>query len=166
MGRRKKLQIKCRLNRTWTVITKSWLSNIFSLFPFSLSSFFFPFLPEIVSQNISLSVCLSVHALIRINTDAIVLFGLPNNREIRNVLTLLYYGEAYSWVKRWFLLNTEGSFQESPESPKIHRPYVVLVLNNHANRNLKFRETIYNLCSPELLPVLPMCFVTPTHEQL
>ena len=133
---------------------------VFSIFPF-----FFPLPSQILSHNISLSVFFLVNTLIRINTDAIVLFGLPN-RETRNVLSLLYHGEAYSWVKKWYQLTTEGSFQESPESTKIHRPYVVLVLNNHAKRNMKFRETIYNLCSPELLPVLPMCFITPTHSHL
>ena len=100
------------------------------------------------------------------NTDGLVLFGLPNNREIRNVLSLLYYGEAFSWVKKWFCQTTEDNFQESPESPKIHRPYVVLVLNSHANKSLKFRESIYNLCSPNLMPTLPMCFVTPTNTHM
>ena len=141
---------------------------IISIFPFPIFSLLLP-IWNLKCYSISShcrSICLSVYVLIRMNTDAIVLFGLPNKREIRNVLSLLYYGEAYSWVKKWFTLTTEGSFEESPESPKIHRPYVVLVLNNHANRQLKFRETVYNLCSPELLPVLPLCFVTPTHNPL
>ena len=74
---------------------------------------------------------------IRTNIDATVVFSLVL-RDLQTLLTQIYSGEQYSYVKR-LIQHLSNEFDEHPADKRVYRPYIILGLNPSTKKTLQFR---------------------------
>ena len=74
---------------------------------------------------------------IRTNLDGIAVFSLVL-RELQTLLTQIYSGEQYTYVKR-LLKHLHDEFDEHPADKRVYRPVLILGLNPSTKKALQFR---------------------------
>ena len=74
---------------------------------------------------------------IRTNLDGVAVFSLVL-RELQTLLTQIYSGERYTFVKR-LITHLQHEFDEHPADKRVYRPVLILGLNPSTKKALQFR---------------------------
>ena len=74
---------------------------------------------------------------IRTNLDGTAVFSLVL-RELQTLLTQIYSGEQYTYVKR-LIQHLHNEFDEHPADKRVYRPVLILGLNPSTKKALQFR---------------------------